>query len=98
MSTKKLLLLALLCGFSFELLLGQSPAPVIVPAATDTAAPSAKTVSVPNAPESIEAAIKLLEEVKAANEATLKKQDETLQRLDELQKAANQLKIYTQRS
>ena len=39
-----------------------------------------------------------LEEAKAANEATLKKQDEMLQQLDEIQKAAEQLKILAKRS
>jgi hypothetical protein len=45
----------------------------------------------------IEIAIKALEQVKAANEAMLKKQEAMLQQLDELQKAAEQLKVFSKR-
>lgn len=55
-----------------------------------TAAPAADTGAV-------EIAIKALEQVKAANEATLKKQEAMLQQLDELQKAAEQLKVFSKR-
>ena len=98
MSVRKFLLLAVLCALPLGIARTQSPMPVIVPAATASAAPSVKTVAVPDVSESLQAAVKLLEEMKAANAAALKKQGETLQRLDELQKAANQLKIYTQRT
>jgi hypothetical protein len=46
----------------------------------------------------VQSAIKLLEEVRAANAETLKKQQAALERLDELQKAADQLKVYAKRS
>jgi len=36
--------------------------------------------------------------VKAANEATLKKQEAMLQQLDELQKGAEQLKVFSKRT
>ena len=97
MRAKKILLFVLVCAISFAIAQAQSPAPVIVPAAT-AAVSTAKTQPVPDSSDSLQGAIKLLEEMKASNEATLKKQDETLQRLDELQKTANQLKIYAQRS
>ena len=35
--------------------------------------------------------------MKAANAETLKKQETTLQQLDELQKAAEQIKVFTKR-
>jgi len=41
---------------------------------------------------------KALEEVKAANAETIKKQEAMLQQLDELQKAAAQLKIFSHRT
>jgi hypothetical protein len=73
----------------------QSPMPVIVPAMTPAA-----TSTAPATPDqsSIQAAMKMLQEMKAANEETLRKQTATLQQLDELEKAADQIRIYTQRS
>jgi hypothetical protein len=75
----------------------QSPAPVIVqaatPATTSPPAPVAaeKTSSIPDA-------LKMLREMKAANEETLRKQAATLEQLDELEKTADQIKIYARRS
>jgi hypothetical protein len=74
---------------------GQSPPPIIIQAATPVSAPVATPA--PAAPESTTAAIKLLQELKAANEETLKKQQAVLEQLDELQKAAEQLKIFSKR-
>jgi hypothetical protein len=72
----------------------QSPMPVIVPAMT----PAATATTTSREEGSIQAAMKLLEQIKAANEETLKKQAATLQQLDELEKAADQIKVYTKRS
>ena len=73
-----------------------TPPPVVVQAAT--AAPTATPAATPGASDAaVTAAMKALEEVKAANEATLKKQEAMLQQLDELQKAAEQLKIFSKR-
>ena len=63
----------------------QTPAPVA------TAAATVDTVSMP-------AALKLLQEMKAANAETLKKQEATLQQLEELQKAAEEIKVFSKRS
>lgn len=84
--------LALASGLS-----AQSPVPVIVPAmtpATTTIAPAAAT----EADNSLSGALKLLQEMKAANDEVLAKQAATLTRLEELQKAANEIRIYTKRS
>ena len=74
---------------------GQSPIQVIVPAASGAATP----VSLPAVQDSgtLKAALKTLQEMKAANEEMLKKQEATLQQLDEIQKAAEQLKIFSKR-
>jgi len=78
---------------------GQQPTPplvVVQPAgqpAAATPAPAAAAAS----DATVATAIKALEQVKAANDATLKKQEEMLQRLDELQKAAEQLKVFSKR-
>ena len=97
MSTKKLFFLTFLCSAGLSGAYAQSPAPVIVvPAATEAA--GATNANLPATPDSAAEAIKLLEQMKATNAETLKKQEETLQRLDELQKAVEQLKVYTKRS
>ena len=58
-------------------------------------APAATTTETDN---SLLAAVKLLQEMKAANDEILAKQAATLTQLDELQKAADQIRIYTKRS
>lgn len=77
----------------------QQPTPPMI--VVQPAGPAATaTPAVPNTAASdaaVNAAIKALEEVKAANDATLKKQEVMLQQLDELQKAAEQLKIFSKR-
>jgi hypothetical protein len=78
----------------------QQPTPpmIIVQAAdaTATATPPPAAASAADT-SAVAIAIKALEQVKAANEATLKKQETMLQQLDELQKAAEQLKIFSKR-
>jgi hypothetical protein len=67
--------------------------------AADAQSPAPATVRiVPADTESMPAAIKLLQETKAANEEILKKQEAALQRLEELQKAADEVKIFSKRS
>ena len=86
----------------FLLMLGiasaQSPAPIIVQAANATAAKSttttvAATADVPSIPD----AIKLLEKIKAANDEVLAKQKAALEKLNEVQDAADQLRIFAKR-
>ena len=74
----------------------QSPVPVIVPAVTPAAAPKAATT--PASADSAAAVLKSLQEMKVANQETLRKQTATLAQLDELEKLAEQIKIYTKRS
>jgi hypothetical protein len=89
--------LSVLATFALAgMLPAQSPMPVIVPAAT----PAVTLTQAPAAPEnsvSIQAALKLLQEMKAANEETLRKQAATLEQLDELEKAAEQIKVFSKR-
>lgn len=89
--------LAILLTFALaQTLPAQSPVPVIVPAAT----PAAKSPQAPGSSSnstSLQAALKMLQEMKAANEETLRKQATTLEQLDLLEKEAEQLKIYTKR-
>jgi len=74
----------------------QSPIPVIVPAATPAVAP--KAPSAPANADSAAAVLRSLQEMKTANEETLRKQAATLEQLAELEKVADQIKIYTKRS
>jgi hypothetical protein len=78
----------------------QSPGPIIVQAATPAAPTPATALPPPSSADStsIQVAIKALEEMKTQNEDTLSKQEATLQQLDELQKAAQQIKIFAHRS
>ena len=74
----------------------QSPAPIIVQAAS--AVPAKSTSSAPVAAvSSVADAIKLLEKVKSDNDEVLAKQKAALDRLDELQEAADQLRIFAKR-
>jgi hypothetical protein len=90
--------LSILATFAVACMLpAQSPIPVIVQAAT----PGVASSQAPAAPEnsgSIRAALKMLHEIKAANEETLQKQAATLEQLDELEKAADQIRIWTKRN
>ena len=92
------LALSVLATFALSgMLAAQSPMPVIVPAATP-AVTLAQAPAAPDSTGSIQAALKMLQEMKAANEETLRKQAATLEQLDELEKAAEQIKVYTKRS
>lgn len=74
----------------------QSPAPVVIQAIAPGAAP-APAVPAPIAPASSDATLKTLQEIKAANEAILSKQAAALEQLEEMEKSADQIKIYTKR-
>ena len=91
--------------FSFSFLFAviainaQSPTPIIVQAANapTVTSTSSKTAAAVTDAQSIPAAIKQLEQIKAANDEVLAKQKAALQRLDELQDAADQLRIFAKR-
>lgn len=78
----------------------QTTAPIVIQAASASSTPSVPRPRPAVAVDSfsLQPAIKALQELKAANEEILKKQEATLQRLDELQKEAEQLKIFSKRS
>ena len=92
----KVLILAITFALT-GMLPAQSPVPIIVPAmtpASTTKAPAATN----EADNALSAALKLLQEMKAANDEILTKQAATLTQLDELEKEAQQIRIYTKRS
>lgn len=78
----------------------QTQAPMVVVQAAGPKSATAPTVAaaVPVATtESMQVALKALQELKAANDELLKKQAATLQQLEDTEKAAEQMKIYSKR-
>ncbi|MEN3370290.1 MAG: hypothetical protein V7609_2433 [Verrucomicrobiota bacterium] len=70
--------------------------PVVVPAMTPAATTKAPAAAVAPA-NSTQDALKALQALKAANDEILKQQAATLQKLDEIEKAANELRIFSKR-
>jgi hypothetical protein len=93
---RSLKIFGLIVIVTFSAARAQSPAPIIVQAASAVPATSTSPASV-TAVSSVPDAIKLLEQVKAANDEVLTKQKAALERLDELQEAADQLRIFAKR-
>ena len=74
----------------------QSPMPIVVPAMTPaTTAKSPVTAAVATA--STQTTLKALQAIKAANDEILKQQAATLEKLDEMEKAAQEIRIYSKR-
>src|SRR2546423_457436 len=96
MRTKILFLVPMLIAFAA--VNAQSPAPIIVqPANQPATSTSSKAAATTADVQSIPGAIKLLEQIKAGNAEVLAKQKAALEKLDELQDAANQLRIFAKR-
>lgn len=95
---KSLRILLLVAVLAVPNLPAQSQAPIVVQAVPE---PGTATIQAPAAPvtsaPSNEATMKLLQEIKAANDAILTRQAATLQQLDEIEKAAEQIKVYSKR-
>jgi hypothetical protein len=96
MRAKILFILPLLLAVGVS---AQSPTPIVVQAASGTAvtSTSSKSAATPTDVHSIPDAIKLLEQIKSANDEVLAKQKAAIERLDELQDAADQLRIFAKR-
>ena len=84
-----------LVGFAVS---AQSPAPVVLPAAPDrTPAPAVSTPQDQTDGGDLTAEIELLQDLKVKNAETLKKQEALLESLDQLQKDADQIRIFAKR-
>ena len=70
---------------------------LVIQAANTGATPAPLKPAVTADDTTSQAALKALQDAKAANAEVLKKQEATLQQLDELQKAADQLRIFSKR-
>ena len=97
MSSIKFPFIFLSLALTLSLTSAQSPEPIVVQAATPPPARAAAALPAPVANESIQEAAKALQDLKAQNDDVLKKQEAALQRLDELQQAAEQLRVYAKR-
>jgi len=95
--TRSISFICIFAALSILAVKAQSPKPIIVQAASATTAP-ASAVAVPDNSASMQTAIKSLQEARAANSETLKKQEAVLEQLDEMQKNASQLKIFAHRT
>jgi hypothetical protein len=82
---KRFFLISILAAIAIFAGHGQSPGPATAPAAAFVS-------------DSLPVALKQLQEMKTANEELLKKQQAALQQLEELQKAADEIKIFGKRS
>ncbi len=69
--------------------------PIVVPAMTPTTAQGPAAAAVTTA--ATQTTLKALQAIKAANDEILKQQTATLEKLDELEKAANEIRIYSKR-
>jgi hypothetical protein len=78
----------------------QSPQPIVVQAASGTSVttlPPAQSAAAAQNAAAVQVAIQTLERLKAANDEVLKRQEDTLRRLEEIQRAADELKIFSKR-
>lgn len=76
----------------------QTPAPIIVQAATRVPpAPATPPPAAATAAADTKNLMQLLQEMQATNAATIQKQEAALQTLDALQKAAEEIKIFSKR-
>jgi hypothetical protein len=95
---RQILFIPLCAAISIFAANAQSPQPIVVQAATPPPVSSAAAPAPARDAVSVSESVKLLQEMKAANAETLKKQQAVLQQLDDVQKAAEQIKIFAHRT
>jgi hypothetical protein len=76
---------------------GQAPSPMTVVVPAMTPATVVKPVAAENASGSAQNVLKALQAMKAANDEILKQQAATLQKLEEMEKTAQEIRIYSKR-
>jgi cell shape-determining protein MreC len=97
-SLQRVLLISIFATASIFIARAQSPKQEVVVQAASAAPAAAAPAAAPQPDSSsVTTAIKALEELKAKNDEILSKQEATLQRLDELQQAAEQLRVFSKR-
>ena len=86
----------IVCALGASSINAQTPTPIVIPAMTPAAA-NQGPVTAAVATASTQTTLKVLQAVKAANDEILNQQKVTLEKLDEMEKAANEIRIYTKR-
>jgi len=84
------------CALTASAVDGQSPSPIVVQAVTPATANQTPAMAAVTT-ASTQTAIKALQAMKAANDEILSQQKAALEKLDEMEKAANELRIYSKR-
>jgi hypothetical protein len=77
--------------------LAQTPMPVVVPAMTPATTNAKSPVTSAVTTASTHTTLKALQAIKAANDEILKQQAATLEKLDEMEKTAQEIRIYSKR-
>jgi hypothetical protein len=93
----KISLIGLATILAAQMIEAQSSDPIVVQAASAVPTSASVPAQLPQPPQSLETSIRLLEAMKAANEEILAKQKAVLERLDEMQKAAEEMKGFAAR-
>jgi hypothetical protein len=93
----KIFLLAISLVLAEQAAMAQSPTPVIVQPASVIPTRPAQSLQPSENSASVEAEIRLLEQIKSANDEILAKQKAALERLEEMQQLAEQLRIFAAR-
>ena len=75
----------------------QSQTPVVIQALTPAQQAAPRAVAAAPAVDTSTSVVKALQDMKAANKQILQKQAAALQQLEEMEKAAEQIKIYSKR-
>jgi hypothetical protein len=84
------------CALALSGIKAQSQTPIVVPAMTPPITnQSPATAAITTA--ATQTTLKALQAMKAANDEILKQQKATLEKLDEMEKVANEIRIYTKR-
>jgi hypothetical protein len=84
------------CALALSGIKAQSQTPIVVPAMTPAITnQSPATAAITTA--ATQTTLKALQAMKAANDEILKQQKATLEKLDEMEKVANEIRIYTKR-
>ncbi len=98
MKTKSIWTLVALVAVTLTMhVAAQSPAPVIIQAVGNTPRTVAPAPVIAPPLNTAPATIATLQTIKAANDEILKKQTATLQQLEEIEKAAEQIRIFSKR-
>jgi hypothetical protein len=85
------------CALSAASLNAQSPTPIIVVPAITPAITNQNPATAALTTATAQTTLKALQALKAANDEILNQQKATLEKLDEIEKTANEIRFYTKR-